>query len=73
MKSLGNGKYALYAADGDADGGVSGQDYSQVWRPENGYLGYQPGDFDLNGGVTIVDKNSKWKPNKNKVSQVPMN
>jgi hypothetical protein len=71
MKSLGNGKFGLYAADGNANGNINNTDYSRVWKRENGSLGYKDGDFDLNGGVNIVDKNSKWSPNRGKNTQVP--
>ncbi len=71
MKSLGNSKFGLYAADGNANGNINNTDYSRVWKRENGSLGYKDGDFDLNGGVNIVDKNSKWSPNKGKNTQVP--
>ena len=71
MKSLGNDKYGLYAADGNGNGTVNNSDYASVWKKENGSLGYEDGDFDMNGGVNIVDRNSKWNPNKGKGSQVP--
>ena len=71
MKALGNGRYGLYAADGNANGNINNSDYVGVWKKENGSLGYEAGDFDLNGGVNIVDRNSKWNPNKGKSSQVP--
>ena len=71
MKSLGNGKYGLYAADGNSNGNINNADYVGVWKKENGSVGYEDGDFDLNGGVNIVDRNSFWNPNKGKSSQVP--
>ncbi len=71
MKSLGNGKFGLYAGDGNANGSVNNSDYNSIWKKENGSLGYDKGDFDLNGGVNIVDRNSKWKPNNGKVTRVP--
>ncbi len=73
MKSLGNGKYGLYAADGNSNGSINNADYNSVWKKENGSAGYENGDFDLNGGVTIADRNSKWKPNNGHVTRVPMN
>ncbi len=73
MKALGNGKYGLYAADGNANGSINNSDYNSIWKKENGSAGYEKGDFDLNGGVTIADRNSKWKPNNGHVTRVPMN
>ncbi len=73
MKSLGNGKFGLYAADGNSNGSVNNSDYNSVWKRENGSVGYDRGDFDLNGGVNIVDRNAKWKPNKGQNTCVPMN
>jgi hypothetical protein len=74
MKFLGNGKYGMYAADGDASGAVDDIDYKFTWKFENGTLGgYRKGDYDLNGGVNIRDRNEKWKPNKDKTTNVPMN
>ncbi len=71
MKDLGNGRFALYAADGNGNGNVNNADNNSVWKKENGSIGYEQGDYDMNGGVTIVDKNSKWKPNNGKSTQVP--
>ena len=71
LKSLGNGKYGMYAADGNANGNINNSDYAGVWKKQNGTLGYEDGDFDLNGGVNIVDRNDKWKPNSGESSQVP--
>ena len=73
MKPLGNGKYGLYAADGNANGSINNSDYNSIWKKENGTAGYEKGDFDLNGGVTIADRNSKWKPNNGNVTRVPIN
>jgi len=72
MKALGNGRYGLYAGDGNSNGTVNNSDYNTVWKRENGSIGYKDADFDLNGGVNIVDCNAKWRPNKGKVSQVPL-
>lgn len=71
MKLLGNGKYGMFAADGNSNGNINNSDYTRVWRKENGTIGYEYGDFDLNGGVNIVDRNDKWRPNKGKSTQVP--
>ena len=69
MKSLGNDKYGMYAADGNSNGNINNSDYAGVWKKENGSLGYESGDFDLNGGVNIVDRNAKWNPNKGKAAR----
>jgi hypothetical protein len=71
MKSLGGGRFGMYAADGNSNGSVNNADCNAVWKKENGTLGYEPGDFDLNGGVNITDRNGKWKPNNGRVSRVP--
>ena len=71
LKVLSNGKFGLYAADGNSNGSVNNSDYNSVWKRQNGSLGYENGDFDLNGGVNISDRNDKWKPNTGKSSQVP--
>ena len=71
MKSLGSGKFGLFAADGNANGSVNNSDYNSIWKRQNGTLGYEDGDFDLNGGVNIADRNDKWKPNIGENSQVP--
>lgn len=73
MKSLGNGKYGLFAADGNGNGSVNNADYRNVWKKQNGLTGYEGGDFDMNGGVNIVDRNAKWKPNLGQTTRVPMN
>ena len=71
MKDLGNGRFGLYAADGNGNGNVNNADNNSIWKKDNGTLGYEKGDFDMNGGVNIVDKNNKWRPNNGKSSQVP--
>ena len=71
MKSLENGKYGMYAADGNSNGNINSADYVGVWKKQNGTIGYENGDFDLNGGVNIADRNSKWNPNKGRSTQVP--
>lgn len=69
--SLGNGKYGMYAGDGNGNGTVNSADANNTWKQQNGNIGYHAGDYDVNGGVNIVDKNDKWKINQGKSSKVP--
>ena len=73
MKQLAGGKFGLYAADGNANGNINRADNKNIWRKQNGSVGYKSGDYDMNGGVNIRDKNAKYKPNKGKNTGVPMN
>jgi hypothetical protein len=73
MKQLAGGKFGLYAADGNANGNINRADNKNIWRKQNGSVGYKNGDYDMNGGVNIRDKNAVYKPNKGKNTGVPMN
>jgi hypothetical protein len=69
LADLGNGKYGMYAGDGDGDGTVNVLDYGMVGN----YLfqtGYQPGDHDLNGKINVLDY-GRTNQNLLKVSNVP--
>lgn len=71
MKDLGNGRFGLYAGDGNGDGGITIGDRVEVWQLQNGTMGYLGGDFNLDGGVNIIDANLYWSPNNGTMSQVP--
>ena len=71
MKPLGDGKYGMFAADGNSDGIVNDLDYTLTWSLENGTIGYKNGDYDLNGGINIADRNARWKPNRGNTTRVP--
>ncbi|HVO72963.1 MAG TPA: hypothetical protein VMT35_03005, partial [Ignavibacteriaceae bacterium] len=68
---LGGNIFGIYSGDGNGSGEINDNDYKDVWKPENGSMGYEAGDYDLNGGVNISDKNLFWRINKGKVTQVP--
>lgn len=68
---LGENVFGTYSGDGNGNGIINNTDYTEIWKPENGTMGYKAGDFDLNGGVNIVDKNLFWKNNNGKSTQVP--
>jgi len=68
---LGENVFGIYSGDGNGNGIINDFDYKDIWKNENGTMGYKAGDFDLNGGVNIADKNLYWKINHGKVSQVP--
>ncbi len=70
MISLGNQKFGMYAGDGDSNGGVNA-DRNNVWRIENGTIGYLQGDYDLSGGANSSDLNSCWRISNGTLSQVP--
>lgn len=73
LKSLGGGKYGLFAADGNADGDITAPDFN-LWNAATsaGLTGYQPADFNLDGIVTAPDFNL-WNANTGAgaASQVP--
>lgn len=62
--------YGVPSGDADGNGVINTADYYDVWKQENGTIGYKAGDFDLNGGVNIADKNLYWKINNGKVLHV---
>lgn len=67
------GVYAMFAADGDADGLVTAPDFN-IWNAATsaGLTGYEPADFDLDSNVTAPDFNL-WNANTSAgaASQVP--
>ncbi len=71
MKQVAAGRFAMYAGDGNGDGGVDAIDRNTVWRPQNGFGGYLAGDFNLDGGVDAIDRNTMWRPNNGIGTQVP--
>ncbi|MEK7671855.1 MAG: hypothetical protein AAB344_06515, partial [Bacteroidota bacterium] len=71
MKQVAAGRFAMYAGDGNGDGGVDAIDRNTVWRPQNGSGGYLAGDFTLDGGVDAIDRNTMWRPNNGIGTQVP--
>ncbi|HSW55021.1 MAG TPA: hypothetical protein VLH59_08020 [Ignavibacteriaceae bacterium] len=79
MVELAQGKYGMYAGDGDADGIVNNAtnpppptttDYS-IWLDQNGTMGYRRSDFNMNSGVTVHDVNQLLHINNLKETQVP--
>jgi len=70
MKAVGT-KFALFGADGNADGSIDAVDRNLVWRVQNGSLGYLTGDFNLDGSVDAVDQNLFWRVNNGLLGQVP--
>jgi hypothetical protein len=69
--NLGENIFGSYSGDANGNGTINNNDYKDVWKSENGTMGYKAGDFDLNGGVNIYDKNLLWKINNGRASQVP--
>jgi len=54
LADLGNGKYGMYAGDGDGNGVINFLDYEAVGN--NIFRnGYQIGDIDLNGMINVLD------------------
>ncbi|MBS4034569.1 MAG: hypothetical protein KGZ85_08900 [Ignavibacterium sp.] len=73
MIDLGNGRFGMYAGDGNGDNGINFNDRAEVWQLQNGTMGYLKGDFNLDGGVNIIDANIYWSPNTGRVAQLPEN
>lgn len=69
MAKLSDGRYAMLAGDGDANGVVNVLDFGTVANNIL-YRGYTQGDIDMNGTVNILDY-SKINRNLLKVSNVP--
>lgn len=64
-------RWALIAADGNADMQVNTNDKLNVWKIQSGGAGYLAGDFSLDGQCNTQDKLNVWKPNSGKSTQVP--
>lgn len=71
VKSIGSGKYGMYAGDANADGQIKTDDKNDIWWDELGRGGYFNGDFNLDGQVKTDDKNDYWWPNVGRGSAVP--
>jgi hypothetical protein len=71
MASLGDGKFGMYASDGNGNGGITISDRNEIWVLQNGNMGYLNGDFNLDGGVTASDVNLYWNLNNGTMTQVP--
>jgi hypothetical protein len=69
MADLGDGKFGLYAGDGDSNGIINVLDYGSVGNFifQNGYLS---GDLDMNNTVNVLDYGKSSKT-MFKTSQVP--
>jgi hypothetical protein len=50
MKDLGGGIYGMFAADGNKDGGIYGEDYI-IYQTSQGEEGYRIEDYNMDGGV----------------------
>jgi hypothetical protein len=50
MKDLGGGYYGMYAADGNGDGGIYGEDYI-LYQLSQGEEDYRIEDYNMDGGV----------------------
>ncbi len=71
QRDMGGGKMGLWSGDGNANGQVQNTDIENVWKPTNGFSGYQRGDFNLNGEVQNTDFELYWKPSIGRGTQVP--
>lgn len=67
---IGDGVYALYAGDANANGQIQNSDNFLFWWPSAGLGGYLSGDFNLNGQVQNSDKFLYWWPNAGRGSSV---
>ncbi len=70
MKQVGS-DYAMFSADGDANGFIQTTDKNSVWLIELNKAGYRVADYNLNGYVQTDDKNLYYTTNVGKASQVP--
>ena len=63
MKSLGNGKYGMWAGDASGDGTINSKDLNEYWIKENAsQYNYftKPADFNLDGNINATDLNLFW-------------
>jgi len=65
-----NGKYVMYAGDGNSDGIINSDD-NLIWKNVAGENGYFPMDINQDGQVDNTDKNNLWINNINIECQVP--
>ncbi|MBE0572728.1 MAG: hypothetical protein IH618_14390 [Ignavibacteriaceae bacterium] len=71
MVELAAGKYGMFASDGNGDGIIDSLDYSYIYLPQRGTMGYRQGDFNMDSGVSVYDVNQFYNINEGKESQVP--
>lgn len=72
QKSLGGGKYGMFAGNADGIGTVNVSDITSKWDLQVGKSGYYSADMNLNSQVNNQDKNDVWLPNNGQGSQVPL-
>jgi hypothetical protein len=75
MKSLGNGKFGMWAGDANGDGTINSMDLNEYWIKQNA-TSYEyfskPADFNLDGNINATDLNLFWILN-NGISTKVMN
>ena len=63
QKSLGGGKYGMFAGNADGNYTINATDISSKWDLQAGKSGYHSADMNLNSQVNNGDKNDVWLPN----------
>lgn len=73
LKSLGSGKYGMYAGDASGDGTINSTDLNEYWIKENAtsydYL-LKPADFNMDGNINATDLNLFWMLNNGTSTKV---
>ena len=73
MKSLGNGKYGMWAGDASGDGTINSTDLNEYWMRENATTydySTKPADFNLDGNINATDLNLFWLLNNGTSTKV---
>ncbi|WP_153042760.1 hypothetical protein [Rufibacter ruber] len=71
QQEMPNGKFAMYAGDGNGTGSVTTADWNECWIRDNQRTGYQLTDFNMDGVVNVHDYRALWLKNNGKVTQAP--
>jgi len=68
LKDLGDGNFAMYSGDADANGVIDAADRNITWNKRND-TGYLPEDILMNGVIDAGDRNNAWN-NRNKSTEL---
>ncbi len=71
QKQVGEGIWAMFGGDGNANGIIDQNDKVLEWQMEAGHAGMMPEDYNMDGQVDNQDKDDCWAPNLGIESAIP--
>jgi hypothetical protein len=71
QKQVGEGIWAMFGGDGNANGIIDQNDKVLEWQLEAGHAGIMPEDYNMDGQVNNQDKDDHWAQNLGNESVIP--